>query len=306
MNILAKCVYGSRLYGTNIPSSDYDWRYIHLPSLEDCVLDRITNAINIKGEDSLQDNSSFSLHYFMEMAATGQGIAIELLCAPESCVEINSDIFRYLRENRKLFFTKQMGSLLKYSRNMVSKYSVRLDRMRETEKALEIINQHGDYQKLWEIWDLLPIGEFLEKTINERNSSTDKRVYSVCGRQIQATVPLNIASDILTKLKDGYGARVRAADSQDFDFKAVMHSFRAIYQVRQILETGDLQFPLEQTPWLIEVRLGKYHFVNDGLQDKLDSLLIETEQLVEKSNLPDKVNKDFVDNFILNAYGIKS
>ena len=50
----------------------------------------------------------------------------------------------------------------------------------------------------------------------------------------------------------------------------------------------------------------KYHFFNDGLQEKLDKLLLEVDNAVENSSLPEKAPKEFCDNLILKAYNYQS
>lgn len=303
MKILFKTRYGSTLYGTSIPSSDEDIRAVYLPPIQDCILQKVSRAF--EGKES-EDHTTFSLQYFGKLLNEGQNIAIEMICAPDSMVLETSDIFEYIRKSRKYFFSKNMHSFCSFARNMVSKYSVRVDRLNETEEALKVITSYLDsisILKLGQIWDLLPTGQYLEKKINDRNTNTDNRIYMVCGRQIQATVPIRIAYEVISGLKANYGERVLKAQSNDFDYKAINHSFRVLYQVKEIVETKDLVFPLQNANWLRDVRLGKYHFINDGLQEKLDSLLSETEKLVAESDLPDKPNQDLLNNIILNAYG---
>lgn len=305
MNILAKVYAGSTLYGTAVEGSDTDFRSIYKPDIKDCILQTVSRAKEIEDEE---DTTVFSLQYYLKMLASGQGVAIEMLCAPDSMIIIDSEVFKNIRKNRKLFFTKRMGSLLAFSRNMVSKYSLRIERLQAVENLIKIIDdciKMGHYKnpKLDCIWNLLPETEFGIKTINERNTNGKNRVYEICGRQIQETTPLITVFGTLKTLKDSYGKRVKTSEENQYDYKSICHAFRALYQVREILETNDLIFPLKNADWLRDVRLGKYHFINDGLQIKLDELLAETEELVKKSSLPEKIDEEIANNIILSAYG---
>jgi hypothetical protein len=77
---------------------------------------------------------------------------------------------------------------------------------------------------------------------------------------------------------------------------------RAIFQVREIIETNNLTFPSKHAEWLKKLRLGQFNYINDGLDDKLNNLLEETQTLIDKSDLPSKVDNQFIENIILEAY----
>ena len=75
--------------------------------------------------------------------------------------------------------------------------------------------------------------------------------------------------------------------------------------MKSIYENGDVVFPLKEREFLIDIKLGKYNFINDGISQKLDDLLDEIEELSIKSDLPDKVNMKFWNEFILDCYNDK-
>lgn len=298
------------MYGTSIPTSDQDYRAIYLPDIKDCVLGKVKDAYEDKSED---DTSYFTLQHFLNMANQGQSVAIELLCAPMDKIIINSPLWMELHNNRKMFFTKSMHSFLGYAKTMAGKYSSRVDRLKETEAVISVLYKNlyywktevtGDYIRLSNVWDELPESLNCIKTTNERNKHTDKRVYQVCGRELQATVTVNHAYEVIKAIYDSYGERVKKAKDGDIEWKSFMHAFRAAYQVKEIALTGDLKFPLKDAEWLRELRLGKFNFLELGLDKKLDDLIAETQELIDKSNLPDKIDKSFSEAFILKAYGL--
>lgn len=308
MKILAKIVHGSHLYETNIPNlSDLDYKIIYLPEIKDCLLLKVRSAWE---EDKTleQDTSYFSLQHFLDMARQGQSIAIELLSAPKEKWLSFSPIWEYLHKNRKLFYTKNMHSFLGYAKTMAHKYSSRIDRLQETENILKVLDQTDQFStthnwgKLYEIWDQLPESLNAKKTINERNNNKDKRVYQVCGRELQCTVSIYYAYEIVKSIYDSYGERVKKAKEGKIEWKSLAHAFRAAYQVKEIVETNDLTFPLKNADWLKKLRLGQFDYIKDGLDDKLNNLIAETQILINKSNLPEKVDNKFIENIILEAY----
>jgi len=311
MNILAKIIAGSKLYGTSIPTSDNDFRSIYLPTLQECVLLKAKDVIEDKSEE---DTSIFSLQKFLRMCQEGQSIAIEILCAgPEHRIS-TSPFFEYIHDNRKLFFSKNMNSFIGYARNQSSKYTSRVDRLNEAEAIVKYLSeneykkQHFSFpqqaNKLSDVWEGLPISPNATKGENPQNKNVDKRAYFVCGRELQATVTTSHAIQVIGDIVKTYGERVRKAKSSELDYKALAHAFRAGYQVKQIMETGDLKFPLPESEYLRDMRMGKINFVDNHLDEKLNDLMSEVQGLIDNSDLPDRVDMKIVDDLILKAYSL--
>lgn len=306
MQLISKVIYGSKLYGTSIPESDDDFRGIFLPSIEDCLLGKDQQTISSKTEE---DTTLFSLQYFLELAAQGQSIAIEMLSAPLNKTVIKSQLWDELRKNRKLFFTKNMHSFLGFAKTMSGKYSVRIDRLNEVENILMTLEfclkgqEEQVYTKrLKDVWDGLPESVNAIKTVNQRSTNEDKRVYQVCGRELQATAKLDHVINVIQNIRDSYGERVRKAKNGDIEWKSLAHAFRATLQCKEIVETGDLVFPLKDADWLRDLRLGKINFHENKLDEKLDNLIDEVQELIDKSSLPELVDRDWIEDFILKAY----
>lgn len=311
MHTLAKVQFGSGLYGTTVPDSDVDYRSIYLPAINDCLLVRARQAWDDPTEE---DTSVFSLQRFLAMASKGQSIAIELLSAPAGMVTSTSEVWQYLHDQRKRFFTRSMDSFLHFSKAMSSKYSRRVDRLNEVETVLTALSDgktgpEGSLisldalRRLGTIWNQLPESTNAQKGLSERASGEDKRTYTVCGRELQATVTIAHAYSVVKRVYDGFGERVRIAQEGRIEWKSLGHAFRTAFQCREIVETGDLQFPLRDRHWLREVRLGHVDFVQNSLDQKLDDLIAEVQTKMDASDLPLSVDQDWLDSIVLWAYG---
>jgi hypothetical protein len=299
MKTLAKIKFGSKLYGTDIETSDLDFRAVYLPNLSDCILGKVKDAWEDKGEE---DTSFFSLQKICGLAMEGQSVAIELLAAPSSSIAVTSPTWEELRNNRKRFYTKNMYSFLGFSKSMAGRYSSRIDRLRETEEVLAILQAFPRDSRLGEFWDALPQTLNLKRGANERNKGEDKRVYVVCGREIQATVLVSHAYSVVKGVYDSYGERVRRAKDGVIEYKSLAHAFRAALQCKEIVETGDLQFPLKDANWLRDLRLGKIDFFKNELDLRLDELIAEVQAKIDASSLPEKADAEWVNDFILRVY----
>lgn len=59
-------------------------------------------------------------------------------------------------------------------------------------------------------------------------------------------------------------------------------------------------FPLREAPYLIDVKMGKLDYTGEVLP-RLEELMDEIERLSQKSDLPEKVNRAFWDDFLVDT-----
>jgi len=86
----------------------------------------------------------------------------------------------------------------------------------------------------------------------------------------------------------------------NIDFKAISHALRAAYQVRELLTTNTIVFPLKQAEFLKKIKLGELDYMTE-VAPKLEALMAEVEMLSHNSTLPEKVDKKFWNGFIIAA-----
>jgi hypothetical protein len=309
-NLMMATLYGSRLYGTSIETSDYDVRGIYVPTLSECVLNRIQDVKteNVKFDSCplANDTQMYSIQRFLSLASQGQSVAIEMLCST-NLVALNDDYsswWNHLRESRKFFFSKKMYAFLGYSKSMSQKYSARAERLNEVLPVLALLKAANPELTLSSVYDQLPESTNTGKSINTSSRAADNRVYNVCGRQLQVTVKISHALEVIQNIQDSYGERVKGAKEGNIDYKALSHAFRVAYQCESIVKNGDLQFPLPQADYLRDMRLGKINFVDNNLDVKLDELINSVDAALKGSDLPEEANKDFVDSYITELYRI--
>lgn len=323
MNIV-KMLSGSIVYGTNSPSSDRDVKGIFLPTLQDCALLRApknithhTNQGEGKNTKDDVDSEMFALQEFLRLACEGQTVAIDMLHTPDQFIIDISNWWMIIRENRHRFYTKNMKAFIGYARTMAQKYAVRADRLNTALEVLKVLKESPIAKaenfgngpvvsiRLSDIWDKLPDLPHTMKYIHEENTAiTDKRVYDVCGRKLPINITVEYAASIIQNLVDDYGKRVRAAQtSEGVDTKAISHAFRVGLELKEIITTGDLVFPLKDAEWLKKIKYGEIKF-SEGLGAQLEDLIDEVEELAKNSNLPEKADRKWADNFILKCYNL--
>ena len=117
---------------------------------------------------------------------------------------------------------------------------------------------------------------------------------------------LNTTKDSITKCLASYGKRAfNAAEDNGADYKALSHALRVAYQAEELLQTGEIRFPL-QPIYLDQVRAIKFK-VTAMSYEQIVELIEQRIQGIEdtwlpNTKLPDKPDWGWIDNFILRAY----
>lgn len=307
MTILAKTLAGSKLYRLDNPQSDTDYKGVHLPPTKDCLLLRACRNTQQKhGEGATKvEHESFALQEFLKLAANGEDVAITMLhCQPED-IFIDSPTWVYLRDARKRFYTKRMRGSLGYATGQAIKYGLRADRMSAVDHVIGLLESARDagVARLAQCWESLTEEEHVVKRVNENDRGVDKRVLDVAGKQLPATITPAYGLDILYKLRDNYGDRVRAAKAMaGRDMKAISHAFRVGYQLLHIYQDGGFSFPLPETDFIRAIKEGRASYLDDRLDERLNELIAQVERLAAGSDFPEKVDQKWLDDIVLSAY----
>ncbi|MER2514620.1 MAG: nucleotidyltransferase domain-containing protein [Nitrosomonas ureae] len=305
MDILVDMVFGSHLYGTNSETSDRDYKGVFMPTREQILLQRVPHSINESTKKGTEKNTAddtdrerYSLHYFLHLACEGETVALDMLHAPSSFWLTTSTVWEDLVSRRTMFYTRSLNAFVGYARRQAAKYGVKGSRLSEAKQVIAFLESQPASLRIGDVWDLLPEGEHIHKTSNDVD-----QLYEVCGKKLTAKGYCHHYVPMLQAFADRYGDRARQAEeNKGVDWKAVSHAFRAAYQVQHILVDGGYTYPLPETNYLKAVKSGRLHFANE-VAPKLDSLMEKLESLSERSQLPDKVNRAYWDEWLCNVLG---
>jgi len=305
MDIIVKMVYGSQLYGLELPTSDQDYKGVFFPNLNDILLGKIPksvsesvkNSTGIKNESGDVDSEFYSLHQFINMCCDGNTIALDMLHAPKEMLLVSSPLWENIVSKRHMFYTKRLNSYLGYARNQVSKYGAKGSRLNSVLKAREkLLIANEVYMN--SIWDDLYTDENVEFVELETLTGTQE-FYEVCGRKIQKTLKISDAIEIVDNIIKKYGERsVKALDGTDW--KAVTHAVRACFQLKELYSEGTITFPLKKRDFLMKVKTGQLDFENE-VSPLLENLFNQVEELCNKSGYLEKVDRAYWNEFIINA-----
>jgi nrdC.11 len=312
LNTIVRMKFGSVLYGTNSPASDTDIKGVFIPAAEDIILQRAPKTVqmhtgnpNSKNTSADVDYDMYSLHYYLQLLAEGQVVALDMLFAPDSMLEISTPVWDTVRRHREQLICKDTKAFVGYCRTQAAKYGVKGGRIATlravVDYLLEVIAfRHHEDVRLGEIYDNLPT---LEHTRRYIDPVSKRKIYEVCGRKFQDTCSIEEAWCCMKKILDNYGQRAFLAEKNEgIDWKAVSHAFRVCYEVLELLSTHRITFPLGQRDFIKAVKYGKFHYKNDYIGERLEELMNQVERVAAVTDLPAHADRRWIDEFVFNVY----
>jgi predicted nucleotidyltransferase len=305
MDIIVKMIFGSHLYGTNTKDSDTDYKGVFLPSEEQIILNKVpksynetTGKNNSKNSSEDVDTEIYSLHYFITLACEGQTVAFDMLHAQEDMIIEKSDIWDDIVSERHRFYTRSLKAFVGYARRQAAKYGVKGSRLSSAKYVIEFLSKLNNEKQLKDYWDMLPLLEYVYKDTVDKNGL---RLYEICGKNFQETTRIGYVIPILEKFYTSYGARAKQAEQNEgIDWKAISHAMRAALQTKQLLTENTIKFPLKEADYLKKVKSGQVDYLTEALP-YLESLMGDVELLSKTSDLPEKVDRNYWDRFIIDV-----
>jgi uncharacterized protein len=157
--ILYEVISGSIAYGTNLPSSDEDRRYIYILPIDYILSGNIIGQVN----DDTNDVVGYEIGRFLELISTANPNLLELLNMPEDCIIYKDPIFDLVLENSGKFLTKKCkSSFAGYSVSQISKAKGQ-DKKQNWEKDKVTRKTPLDFCYIHRGEKSLPLLKFMEK-----------------------------------------------------------------------------------------------------------------------------------------------
>jgi hypothetical protein len=300
MKKIVELTFGSHLYGTNTETSDDDVKGIFMPDFSDILLGRIPktshsirNSQDRKNKPGELDAEFYSLHHFLKLAQQGQTVAIDMLWAPPRFIRQSSEIWEDLQSKRENFLSKNMHAFVGYARGQAAKYSMkgkRLEKLRKFQNVLGKI-QNPTETRLERVWDELPRD-------SERVNANGIKELQISGKWFGATTTILSVYFAVDRLIKRYGRRAsEAADALGVDWKAMSHAVRVSRELIELLMFKHIEFPLKDSKWLLlPIKRGEMSL--EEVEEILDEDLRQIEYLIDKSDLPEKVDYKFWDEWL--------
>lgn len=321
MQEIVKMLFGSRIYGTHLPTSDHDYKVVFLPTAKDIVMGTVKQAYNETSKLDLTAKSSaedvevefFSFKKYLDLLVEGQTVALDMLFTPEEFyLSEPHAAWKLIKDNQDKFLHSGVLSFIGYARQQANKYGIKGSRVAASRAAVELfealIEKHGHLTKLKDVWGNI-------ECFNQRNlehvsivsetmkTQPDKKFWmlEVCNRKVQEGTTLKEAHKVFKRVFDEYGKRaIEAESNENVDFKAIMHAVRVLNQAKELLTTGNITFPRPEKELLLQIRKGVLPY--NQVADIIEIGMEELKTIHEKSSLPKTPDLEFTNKLIYEIY----
>ena len=326
MDILLKSLVGSRLYGLDTPESDVDHASIYIPTPRQLLLGKFPDLINNSTTDASRKNTkddtdclTYSLPYFVFLAINGKQQVIDMLHSREETTLTTSSLWKDLKDKRKHFYSKSMSSSVDFIHKQIMTYGDRIKANQALEELSIMVEQILKYTgnvKLFSVMKSMPINDTCyfvtcENGINRQVDITDHLAqrrhvfYRVDGGLIEISLSMNqLQSHVVQRITQRHHETRRVMkenNGKSIKWSEVSHALRVGYQVLAILTQGDFEYPLPETEFLMQVKLGKLDFITE-IQPKAEQLVYDIRRLMFTSTLPERIDEEYWDNWLFDTY----
>lgn len=270
-----------------------------MPETRDILLGRIPRSNASSTQDDTRknlpgelDSEFYSLHHFIKLATQGQTVALDMLFAPPSMTEKGEyyEIWEAILERRDQLLSRSMNAFIGYARTQAAKYSLRGERFTRLQTFFEHLQRDGvlETSQLSLLWDELPRDD-------ERMAPQKIRELQIAGKWFGETTPIWLVRQSVESALGRYGDRSRAS-AEGVDWKAMSHAVRVSRELQDILVSRSITFPLPYAKELLEIKEGRVPL--EEVQVMLDTLLSSVEELSAKSQLPERVDHAYWEEWL--------
>lgn len=271
---------GSKLYGTNTPSSDLDIKYIVLPDLGEVLsLRKISNMFqktnNVPFVKNTKDDIDLEIIPFQTFARhfyEGQAYAVEIAHAihgthanqqfwqPDGseCTHVDSMVAALIDDLVVNFSNSSLTGMISYAVDQARLYGDRAKRMAACIAFKELLGAVpiADDQQLSAAYEHSPEllqsvvdlaaqhpGEIAVTTYFVSNNRPTEPCFKVVGKTIPWSTTKQHSLTVVQSSINRFGSRVRDAVNQ-IDWKSMSHAARIVGFVEELCETGRLTLPV--------------------------------------------------------------
>jgi hypothetical protein len=306
---LFKTMAGSRLYGTQTPASDIDWKEIFLPEIDQLLIGRKpVNVVITTGGDHARntkddiDNEYIPIQVFANDFIGGQTYAIELAFAAistefKASQEVYSmEFLEFVHDLTEKFLTSNIKAMLGYAMNQAQIYGIKGTRLATVRKFTDKLHQIIEMNPLAREYKLELLTQWVEKHTDKymfmstyENMDVQRPAISLLEKLYPCTITIGEAYDRTLMLKDKYGSRAESAEAANgVDWKAISHAVRISLQAVDILENHRLDFPLSESriELLLAIKNGEKEFRD--VEAILTMILEDLDRIKDITTLPAK------------------
>ena len=123
----------------------------------------------------------------------------------------------------------------------------------------------------------------------------------MCGKKHIFNNNVQLLKKALENEISRYGKRSNTGADKGIDSKSLSHCLRVLYELKEIVTTKDLKFPLKDAEYIKSVKTGEITDLEEVL-NKIDELYDECMDLLAASDLPEEVDVSGMEDILIGYY----
>lgn len=314
--VLFRVLTGSHLYGTATEKSDFDYKAVCLPALNDLLLNRkVTNRKEkpegMKAGDKMiageTETEYVPLQVYFDDFFSGQTYALEMAFAAmqglhTTQLEGEHAFWKDLNaEMVRMFLTKNVKKMVGYAVSQSKLYGLKTERFTAMKAFVQKVEDHFKHEyndgvtdkkkvRLKDVPQLLVSvqNQFVKPctVMNARGGQEVSPALEVAGKMYPDTNTWHTVVASVRSQLENYGERVKEFDGEGVDWKAMSHAVRITEQVLELTQAGKLAFPRPNAHFLREMKSGRISLA--VAQVYLESAFKLVDEAVLTSMLPER------------------
>lgn len=289
---------GSHLYGTNTPTSDVDYSGVFLPTKELVFgfqrVEEIDLSVTDKDEagkntQNAIDKKLYEFRKFVKLAMDNNPNIIEQLFINEANIIYINDIGRALLAERYKFPHQGLVKKFKgYAFSQKHKMIIRTEKFHELENAFNYLKDYADQKAI--------LVELRDKFLPFMKFNND---YCVIGDlNLQKSLLVKKAVSMIEERLSKVSNRKTLITKHGYDTKFASHLIRLLLEGKELINTGEIIFPLSYRQTILDIKQGKWTIKE--VLDYADLLEVEIDKAAEKSELPKEARFNEIEKFTIN------
>lgn len=285
-------LYGSKIYGLATPTSDTDIKGVYIPTHTELLLGH-TKTYQFKNEELNIECEVKPIGGFLNSAQACDTNCLDMLYTPQQYWICYHSVWGELVALKHKLIAKNMKGLVGYVKSHSAKYSSKIDRLLELKDLKVLIDNLFKQGNVWTVQDLIDNNDLSKfKYIKPvlfagRKDMKEQPYLEVIGKKYITTWSLQELERAVENIINDYGTRTNKGLETKQDTKALSHSLRVLYQMRSLVKTGDLKFPLDNVDFIMAVKQGKIEDTQ-VIMNEIDSVFDECMLSLEQSNLQEE------------------
>ena len=295
---------GSKLYGTDSENSDTDIKFIYLSDKKDILLKKDKDTIKITKNTNKFKNTKYdidldgiSIHKFFSLLKKSETTSIDLLFSifnKTSTINKRNYFIEKIKGNYESLISKNTKAFEGFTLSQTLKYENKSKKYNFLKEFLNELKKHTNENNI--LKNILYLDIFKNENIKTYYKNNLKYI-TIMGKDYPETCKVSYFFDSLHTFLDKYGERTKNIKN-NIDYKSLSHALRLSYELKELLTTSFITFPLKNREEIKQVKYSKTLKIEEIL-NKINEISDNIEYFKNISDLNDKVDEAVMDKLLL-------